>query len=352
MKRILTICLGLLAFAFAANATAASTLEMAARAEFVDQSTGPGILAEAGARPTELLIAERLPDGSWGIEFGFELEGRQGRMPMRVREVDSRWSVVWSPDPSYGSSLANILRSGALPQSESKREWADLRRMPAFPAIVTAKRVITPFGVIEKESSETEPGGFRRPDPRRSGPLPTSQALARHAERWIDEMLGGDPAPAGFDLIVDASINWERFNAALFSIAGIGLYLGEIVAVNDDGFAAIPFAAPIGAATGKKPPEMVMALYQIDAGWGVRLVIDKELVETGGGCPEPMAICPETPAALRADLTALTGKRKFERVMFASPGSTSTADAIAWIESAEEVLRLDAHHLFVGFIAP
>ncbi len=343
---ILACCLFLAAPAYAAS----NTMGEAAAATFDDANSGPGALKKLGAKPTKILVAERLPDGTWAVEHGFELDGKQGRIAMRLKDAPGGWRPAWVPVTEYGAALGNLLQSGSLPASESERAWSQLQRLPAFPVIVTKKRAVTPFGVLEKDDEATATDRFQRGRPKPTGPLPTSQALARHAERWIKEVLADDPGPAGLDLIVDSSISWQRFNAALFSVAGVGLYMGEIVAAGKSDWVSIPFAAPIAAATGKVPPALVLAYYPGEQ-FGFRVVFEKAPVPTTKGCPEPMAICGESAESFEPGLRKIVGKKPVQRVMFASGGKTTTADAIGWVERTNKLLGLAPHRLFLGFIA-
>jgi hypothetical protein len=316
--------------------------------EAFDDNPELGAFGKAGAKPGRILILERLPDGAALVEVELLLEGKRARLPLRL--VDAR--VVWTPTSEFCTALANMLRSGTLPKTRSTRAWADLARLPAFPVIVTGKRAITPFGPIET-AGPVEGQDPRNPLKRRTpaGPLPTSQALTQHTNRWIKDVLADDPAPAGFDLIVDASIDWKTFNAALFSVAGAGLYVGEIIADGPNSFTAIPFAAPVGAATGGKPPSLVLAFYPDVDSFGFRVLRNGAPVATADGCEAPMAICGGTPDSYGAALSAVIEGDDVKRAMFASVPTTKTSDGIAFMERTISALNLAPHQLFLGFIA-
>lgn len=214
-----TLCLAIPAFGAESPA--------AGLQEGFERGTGAlGALRRAGATLSGYASAERLGDGSWLIESIIKLDGNDLRLPVKL---NPDFDVSWTPTVEYGDALVGISRSGALPKVDGAH-WGSRARLPAFPVIVTGKRVITVFGVVPfAPSVRVEP----------------DETLMKHTQRWIHETLVNDPAPASFDILAAGDLAWIDVLRVIYSISATGLFEMNFIGHSATNFAAVPGLSPI-----------------------------------------------------------------------------------------------------------
>ncbi|MEZ4460906.1 MAG: hypothetical protein R3E66_14515 [bacterium] len=221
MRLILAVLLLASMPAFAADSPGAGI-----RSAF-DAGTGAlGALKRSGATLDTYSVAERLPDGSWLVDARFALDGNTLRLPVKLNDA---FDLSWAPVSEYGDALVGMTRSGALPQVQGT-PWGSRKRLPAFPVVVTGKRIVTVFGVIPFEPSlKVEP----------------DETLVLHTQRWIHETMADDPAPASFDVLAAGNLAWIDVVRVVYSISATGLFEMNFVGPGTTTLASISGLSPV-----------------------------------------------------------------------------------------------------------
>lgn len=256
-----------------------------------EQGTGAlAALKVAGAKPNHYNVAERLPSGNWLVAANYTVGALNLQIPVKL---SPQFELIWTPDRAYIDALLGMLKSGALPPVEGP-EWTRKQRLPAFPAVVTAKRIVTPFGVIP-----FEPAPKVEPD----------EELMRHTGRWINEVLDQDPGPASFDILADADLAWVDIVRVIYSISAAGLFEINFVGPGTTDLAAISGLSPIIFGQIPESTAVVSIGVSIEGDMlGFRVAIGSELVPPmANSCAAQMTFCANDKTAFQAALQDVPG---------------------------------------------
>ena len=335
----------------------------------IEEAFAPGgdpalvALSQRGARPLRLLVAERLAQGELVVEVALSWQDQVIRYPLRLaqRRADGcvQWEVSWSPDEAFGQALLNMTRSGTLPTlGEDAPVWGNIKRLPTMPLILTRRAILTPFGSIDPTPAPSTGVGQRAV----SGVEPPS-ALVSHTERWLDEVLGGDPGAASVDVIADASVSWRDLTRLVFGVASQGIFKIYLVGAREEGLGVLETAAPIfGALPGvERPVPLVVGYYPraraSDGLTGFRISQGKALLRDEGVCDEEMSFCVADTAALNTRLGQLGETMRQKEpgnpafAMFATEGGVLIGEAVGWLSGIGEGLGIAQRRVFIGYIS-
>lgn len=344
MRRFTRILFVALTLLMASDVYAQRSLESGVKAAIQTDSAGNAPLMQAGATFEHIAVAERLPSGQWLLEVVLSLDGKKIRWPLGMRRSveDGLWKPTWQPTREYANALKNMLASGTLPAAKGRGAWHEVKRLPAMPVVVTARRYVTPFGAVDIKDD----GGELRP----------SIPLLKHAQRWIQEALADDPGPAAIDFIIDASISWRTLNRALFSISTAGLYRVFIIAEGESDWVWIGGAAPIAFQKKEGPPTVVVGLYPQKDQIGVRLSVEGKVLEDASACDPEMTYCATDVESFRTGLTqrvtaALSNRSSpLDIAMLAATQEVEAGKAVERLDTLAEVFSVAPHSIMLGLI--
>jgi hypothetical protein len=328
-----------LTLACTATATA-QPLEVALARAFDENGEGLRLLREAGAEYRRVLTLERLPSGNYLAEVQIDVDERPVRYPLKLTRTSSGWSIVWQPTGAYAAGLASMVKSGSLPDARGATVWTNLQRLPALPIIGTRSRIISPFGEVDPADAA---------EGKSQGDLDLSPQLVRHVQRWVNVVLDQDPAPAGFDLILDRQTDWRFANKLLFNASVVGLYQIALVVNGEDELSVVELSSPVSTRSGEAAPTVV-AVYGLDGErFGLRISVDGELVERKGACAVGMTLCiaeaSELPDALERVI-----QPGGHRAMFAAQGDVRVGDAVALVAAFVDFMGLPDYHVLMGYV--
>jgi hypothetical protein len=254
-----------------------------------------GAIKDAGGKPSGYAVAERLPDGGWLVEATYEVSGQSIRLPIKF---DSNFETKWVPVLLYGDALLAIIKSGALPKVEGS-SWGQKARLPAFPVIVTGKRIITVFGELPFEASpKVEP----------------IDQLMKHTARWIDEVLANDPGPASFDILGQGNLAWVDMIRVVYSVSMAGLFELAFVGPGKTGLESLSGLSPVVYGPLSESSSLVtLGISSENDGLGFRVSI-AGVIEAPGpkSCAPAITFCASTREEFQAglgDVPAAKGAR-------------------------------------------
>lgn len=201
--------------------------------------------------PEKLLNSRPNSTTRYAIEFS--MKGKQSiRLPAKVSKHNNKWLIDWLPKTEYFTALKNLIQSKQLTQfdqnalaikSTQVKAWTQTSRLPTFPLIVTSQKMISPFGVLEKNKKGAK-----------------HTALRIHIRKWLNEILGNDPAPASFEIITPATTQWIAIHRIMIELAGIhGFFEMHWVGVSKNNMVSLPLLASIG-----KMPAKIIAVSRIE----------------------------------------------------------------------------------------
>lgn len=310
----------------------ATTLQSSLQKIFAEDDAGLRLLRENGAQLGDLLTLERVPTGSYVIEVAIRIGDRTARYPLKLGRATGDWALEWQPEGVYAGALLGMAKSGALPPTATGTAWSDVSRLPALPIIGTRKRYVTPFGEVALNDHGDGPA---------QGDLEISPGLVQAVQSWVNRVLDEDPAPAGFDLILDREMSWKAANKALFNAAVAGLYQVTIV-TSATTFEVARVASPVA-----RPATLVVALYALESGFGIRVSRGKEVV-AGDGCAPEMTSCFADEAGFAAATDALGAAQGVP--MFAAAGDVTVGDAVRFLVTFGSGLGVPPHRLLMGYV--
>ena len=309
------------------------------------------VLREWNAQILDVLCLERLAGTDrYFAEVRVRIDPVEVRVPIVLRRSASGtpWLVDWQPKRSYLRALVSMTQSGQLVETPNAPRWVDAQRIAAFPVIVTQKRVLTPlgwfdWGALKDNDVQSYAHGLEQIRP-----------LSRFAHRWVEEVLGGDPAPASMDLILARNVSWQTVNDVIFTLAFRGLFRIFAVTASSGEIRTLPLSAPVGSFVLSDTPPVTLGLNWRDDGVAV--------ARMGHPALAPENACPDSPKAWRcsADLATLVADigRRFRtvdpsrhdaRFVFSTVGETSVGDAFGFLDRLLPELRLAKHKVVVIF---
>jgi len=267
-----------------------------------------GAIKDAGGKPSGYAVAEHLPDGGWLVEATYDVAGQSIRLPIKF---DSKFETKWTPVRLYGDALLAIVKSGALPKVDGTA-WSQKARLPAFPVIVTGKRIITVFGEIPFESSpKVEP----------------IYQLMKHTARWIDEVLVNDPAPAAFDILGQGNLAWVDMIRVVYSVSMAGLFELAFIGPGKTGLESLSGLSPVVYGPLSESSTLVtLGVSAENDGLGFRVAIAGVLEAPGPkSCAPTITFCASTREEFQAglgDVPAAKGARTVIATEFGVPFQT------------------------------
>ncbi len=189
------------------------------------------------------------------------------RIPAKISKDDKRWKVDWLAKKEYVIALENLSKSKQLSVLEAPL-LDTISRLPAFPVLLTSKRVLTPFGVLEK-SIKGEP----------------ISPLSLHTSKWINGVLEGDPALAAFEIITPEQTKWSSIHYIMLQLAGVhGLFEMYLVGASSSGqLTSMKLRTTVGATM----PTRIVSLARGAQYEGLKVVIKNEK-----GMKEVSTVCP------------------------------------------------------------
>lgn len=244
-----------------------------------------GAIKEAGGKSAGYAVAEHLPGGAWLVEATYIIDGTNIRMPIKL---DSNFDLQWVPVRLYGDALLAIAKSGALPKVEGE-SWMNTRRLPAFPVIISGKRIVTVFGEVPFESSpKVEP----------------IDQLMKHTARWVDEVLSNDPAPASFDVLGQGNLAWIDVIRVVYSVSMAGLFELYFVGPGKTGLEAISGLSPVVYGALSESSSMVTLGVSAESdSLGFRVSINAVIEGPGSkSCAPAITFCASTREEFKAGL--------------------------------------------------
>ncbi|MBA2661932.1 MAG: hypothetical protein H0U74_06525 [Bradymonadaceae bacterium] len=366
--RLFLLCALLASIALPSLAAAAEPMATRSLSTTLDNyftrgHTEPGVgkslalLAKDGARLGDVLSVELLESQRAAVvEVELVHQNRRLRYPVKLTRAATcePWQLAWVPAESYTRALLNLARSGALPTTRDAPAWAQEQRLVAFPIIVTRQQYTTPFGDIVIDAK---------------GPaaLATPEELARHAQRWVRDILESAPAPAGIDLIVDARVSWRTVTSTLMAAAAVGFYRVHLITndVSDGAVCSVVANSPIFEAE-RLPANMkmlVVAMYPITVAAGAprqlgfRIALDEQIFKAElAACDEEMSFCATTPEEFATRFDSLVNDSRelataaATHVIFATLPNASLQTALDYMLATARAMRLDQEKVFMGFI--
>lgn len=314
-----------------------STLSNALSADAPDaRPDSLGLLARVGATYDGYAIAERTPrTGAFVVEIRAKWHDKTLRIPAKTSRDSGSWKITWAPDRSYAETLVQLVDADQLLQlpDDDNPSWADEKRVPALPILLTDDTAHTPFGSLPLTTS---------------GKLKASKRLGKHIGRWIDEILENDPAPAGIDVIASSNTPWRHLSTLLLTASGAGLFRIRMIGTSHDHLAAWPALAPVFQ-VGDAPDRataFVVGMYSDPANNFRVSVGERHLPD----------IQTDDPSTLPDKLRQLV-KTSFDgdppnvtHVMFAATGSTEIREAITYASAVAEALGIPSAKLYLGHI--
>lgn len=189
------------------------------------------------------------------------------RIPAKISLKKEIWNVDWLPEKEYLIALENISKSGRLSELNAA-SWDSISRLPTFPILLTSKRILTPFGVLEKSLKGEK-----------------ISPLSLHASKWINVILAEDLALASFEVITPAKTTWAAVHEIMLELAGThGLFEMYLVGMSSKGtLTSVQLRTTVGA----KMPTRIISLARSSAYEGVKVVIKNE-----SGVKEVSTVCP------------------------------------------------------------
>lgn len=359
MIRVLFVFCLVTAFAWPAFAqdTKSKTVEGALQAYFAgDADEGVAVLGKAGFEYERLLVAEMLPSEATVVaEVELAGDAKRLRYPVKLErslvDGEARWRVGWAPVEAYARALLAVSGEGAGAQIPGGEVWADIRRVPAFPVIVSEQLFVTPFGQVP-----AEPADGATPEEQ----LVPPQKLVEHAQRWIGLLLEDDPAPAAVDLMVAPGASWTRTTQALMAPASQGLFKVYMIGQKDDRLVAATAAAPIFGqqSTPQGTAPLIVGVYKAEGGPGVRVKFGDTLVEGEATCGERMSFCATSLEEFRQQSANVVGEAvekadaRVAYVMLAATGDFEYAEVLPYFDALSGALGVPTGKIFMGYIAP
>lgn len=329
-----------LALFLTATTVVAKPLEATLSEAFETDDRGLRLLREAGGEYRRVLTLERLPSGHYMAEVQIDVVDRAVRYPLRLSRDESGWTIDWQPVGEYAAALASMAKSDMLPDARGVTAWTAIDRVPALPLIGTRSRIVTPYGEVDPDDASEEGS---------QGDLALSPQLVRHVQRWVNVTLSQDPAPAGFDLILDRATRWQFANKLLFNASVVGLYQIAIVVHGDGDPGVVKLSSPVSVKSGEAAPTVV-AMYPLDADrYGLRISVDGEVIRREGACAVAMTLCISEPGELPDALERVI-QPGGHRAMFAATGDTRVGDVVAFLAAFVDFMGLRDYHVLMGYV--
>lgn len=287
----------------------------------------------------ELLSIEKTkntPSQKYIVEISIKGKAKL-RLPAKISKIKKIWNVDWLPKGEYVVALENLTTSGQLAEFDSP-SWDRISRLPAFPVLLTSKRTITPFGVLDAPMK----GEKHSP-------------LSLHAARWINGALDADPALAAFEIITPAQTKWSAIHNIMMDLAGVhGLFQMYLVGATTTG---VLTSMQLRTTVGAKMPTRIISLARSEKYEGVKVVIKNEK-----GMKEVSTVCPtELPEGKYCDAVEdpipkiieglfSTRLEKNERVILGFSKDIMIKDAFEMVTKLSKKLEIGSDRFLVTLV--
>ena len=317
-----------------------------------EQLPGLRVLGQEGVVMRGVSFLEHLPAGSYACEAVMETGGVAFRYPLKLKDSEAGWRIVWAPDEAFTRRYVNVIKAKVFaPVPAHVPLWARAPRMPAMPVILTKHAIFTPFGELPLDR-------VRALDPALPGAaIAPPQAYPDHIKRWLSAYLEGEAGAVGVDLLADASVSWQDVNRVVFGGAGEGFYKIYLVGQGPDGaLRAIESAAPVfDAIPGVKgTPPLTVGLFMDGAhGPGVRVGYRETDFGTGS-CRPDRTLCVGGPEEFSKGLEGLMPKitgPKPAIALFATTGEMTLGQVLPWMSEVARIVGVPAQRVFMAFVS-